>query len=115
MKVFGSAKQVTIYCSVADTFNGKPLADAIVERALEFGLDGATVFHGIEGYGAHHEIHSPRIRRYKDVLPLVVVIVARNDRVDAFLPLLDEMIEEGLVTIQDVEVRQYRKQEDDGE
>lgn len=115
MKVSGRARQINVYFSDAEFFEGKPLADAIVERALEYGIDGATVLHGIEGFGRHHEIHAAKVRRFRKEdphTPVLVVMVARDDRAEGFLTVLDNMVGEGIVTIEDVEMRFYRREED---
>lgn len=115
MKVSGNAKVISIYFSDSESYKGRALDDAIVERALEYGIDGATVIHGIEGFGRHHEIHAAKLRRFGKEgphTPVVVVMVARDDRAEGFLSVLDEMIGEGIVTIEDVKMRQYRREED---
>lgn len=115
MKIAGRARKISVYFSDSEEWSGKPLADAIVERALEFGIDGATVIHGVEGFGRHHEIHAARIRHFRKDdphTPVVVVMVAREDRAEGFLTVLDEIIGEGIVTVEDVDMRQYRREED---
>jgi PII-like signaling protein len=79
----------------------------IVERAHQAGLAGATVVRGFEGFGASSRIHTARILRMTEDLPVVVIIVDRPDRIDAFLPTLDELISEGLVVRENVEVVKY--------
>jgi uncharacterized protein len=104
----GSGKRLRIYCGESDRYDHHPLATAIVERARHEGLAGATVFRGIEGYGASSRLHTARILALSDDLPIVVEIVDRDDRIRAFLPIIDEMLGDGLVTLEDVDVLTYR-------
>lgn len=108
MKITGSGKLVRIFIGESDQYDNKPLYAAIVERAKEEGLAGATVIRGVEGFGAHSRIHTMRILRLSEDLPMVIEIVDREDRIKGFLPILDDMVREGLVTIEDVEVLIYR-------
>src|SRR4051812_32709799 len=108
MKIEGEAKRVRIYVGESDQWRGKPLFTAIVERCRQEGLAGATVLRGIEGFGAHSRIHTARILQLSEDLPVVIEIVDRADRIAPFLPALDEMVHEGLVTIEDVHVLKYR-------
>ena len=118
MKIEGPAKLVRIYIGEADCWHGKPLANALVERAKQEGLAGATVTRGIEGYGASSRIHTTSILRLSEDLPIKVEIVDLEERIRRFLPIIDEMVTEGLVTIQDCEVVKYvngpRRGEDRG-
>lgn len=107
MKIEGPAKKVRIYVGESDQWHGQPLYAAIVRRAREHGLAGATVLRGIEGYGATSRLHTARILRLSEDLPMVIELVDLEERVNAFLPALDEMVTEGLVTIQDVHVLRY--------
>lgn len=99
---------VRVFLGESDTWHGKPLYEAIVERVREEGIAGATVLRGIEGFGAHSHLHTSRILRLSADLPIVVEIVDQPDRVEAILPLLDEMIPEGLITLEKVRVIAYR-------
>lgn len=107
MKIEGPAKQIRIYIGESDQWHGQPLSSAIVRRAREAGLAGATVLRGEEGYGAHSRIHTERILRLSEDLPVVIDIIDREDRITAFLPILDDMVSEGLVVVQDVLIRRY--------
>lgn len=107
MKIEGDAKALRIFVGESDQWHGQPLYAALVRRAREEGLAGATVTRGVEGFGAHSRIHTARILRLSEDLPMVVEIVDRADRVERFLPLLDEMVTEGLVVIEDVRVLKY--------
>jgi len=108
MKITGPGKLVRIFIDESDQWYHKPLYTAIVQRAHEEGLAGATVLRGIEGYGAHSRIHTMRILRLSEDLPIVIEIVDKEERINAFLPILDEMVGEGLVTIENVEILTYR-------
>jgi len=107
MKITGPAKCVRIYIGESDQWHGKPLYTAIVERLRQHDVAGATVLHGIEGYGANSRIHTARILRLSEDLPVVIEVVDVAERIETVLPLLDEMVTEGLVTIEDVEVIKY--------
>ncbi len=80
----------------------------VIARAREAGLAGATVLRGVEGYGARSRLHTTRILRLSEDLPVVVEIVDRPDRIEAFLPVLDELVDEGLITVEPVHVVAYR-------
>jgi PII-like signaling protein len=108
MRVEGEGKLLRIFIGESDTWHGRPLYDAIVERARKEGLAGATVLRGIEGFGAHSRLHTSRILRLSEDLPVVIEIVDSSDQIDRVLPLLDEMISEGMVTVEKVQVTAYR-------
>ncbi len=79
-----------------------------MHRAREMGLAGATVIRGLEGFGAHSRLHTTRILRLSEDLPVVVEIVDEAERIEAFLPILDQMVAEGMVTLERVRVIAYR-------
>lgn len=108
MRLQGTGKRLTIYCGESDRYDHHSLATAIVERARDEGLAGATVFRGIEGFGASSRLHTTRILSLSDDLPIVIQIVDREDRIRAFLPIIDEMLGDGLVTLEDIDVLTYR-------
>lgn len=108
MKLEGQGKLLRIFIGESDTWHGKPLYQAIVHRLREEGLAGATVLRGIEGFGASSRIHTARILRLSEDLPLVIEVVDDEEKINAFLPALDEMITEGLVTVEKVDVVAYR-------
>lgn len=107
MKLSGPSRRLSIFIGETDQYRHGPLYHEIVARAKEAGLAGASVFRGIEGYGATSRIHTTRILSLAEDLPLVVVIVDTAEKIEAFLPQLDELIGEGLVIIDDVEVIKY--------
>ena len=107
MRLEGHQKRLTIFVGESDHHGHTPLATEIVQRAHAAGLAGSSVFRGVEGYGASNHIHTTRILSLSDDLPRAVVIVDAEDRIRAFLEELDELITEGLVIIDDVEVVKY--------
>jgi PII-like signaling protein len=107
MKIEGEAKRVRVYIGESDHWHGKALATAIVERCRTTGLAGATVVRGIQGFGANSRIHTTSILNLSTDLPLVVEIVDSAERIDALLPLLDEMVTEGMITVEPVHVYKY--------
>jgi hypothetical protein len=108
MKLEGQAQLLRIFIGESDRSAGKPLYEAIVLAAREAGLAGATVLRGLEGFGARSRIHTARILRLSEDLPIVVEIVDSEERIAAFLPRLDAMVTEGLVTLERVQVLVYR-------
>ncbi len=108
MPIEGEGQLLRIFIGESDRWEGQPLYEAIVEKAREEGLAGATVIRGIEGFGAHSRIHTARILRLSEDLPIVIEIVDRAERIDAILPVLDGMIDEGLVTVEPVRIVKYR-------
>ncbi|MFG2004207.1 DUF190 domain-containing protein [Spirillospora sp. NPDC048911] len=114
MKLEGSALRLTIFVGESDSWHHKPLYHEIVRRAHAAGLAGASVIRGIEGFGASSRIHTSRILSLSQDLPLAVVIVDAADKVRAFLPQLDELVTEGLVIIDPVEVIRYVGRSADG-
>lgn len=103
----GRALRVTVYVGENDTWHHKPLYSEIVHRAHAAGLAGASVFRGVEGFGASSRIHTSRLLSLSEDLPVAVVLVDAEDRVRTFLPQLDELVTEGLVTLDDCEVIRY--------
>lgn len=108
MKLEGTGKLLRIFVGESDNWHGKPLYAAIVERLREHGLAGATVVRGIEGFGAHSRIHTARLLRLSEDLPLVIEVVDQEERIRSVIPMLDEMVSEGLVTLETVEIILYR-------
>lgn len=110
MKIEGHATLVRIYIDETDRWHGQPLYMAILLKAREMGLAGGTVFRGIAGYGAHSVIHTANILRLSEDLPVVIEIVDTEEKIQAFLPVLDEMVQEGLILLRTVEVIKYAGQ-----
>lgn len=107
-KIEGEGQLLRIFIGESDRWQGVPLYEAIVRRAREEGLAGATVLRGMEGFGAHSRIHTSKILRLSEDLPIVVEIADRPERIEAFLPLLDEMVQEGMMTLEKVRIIAYR-------
>ncbi len=101
-------KLLRIFIGESDKHEGQPLYEWIVRRAKEQGLAGATVLRGLLGFGAHSRIHTAKILRLSTDLPIVIEIVDTEARIESFLPLIDDVITEGLLTVERVEVRLYR-------
>ena len=108
MKIPTDGKLLRIFIGEADRWHGAPLYQAIVEAARKEGLAGATVWKGFVGFGAHSRLHTTKILRLSTDLPIVIEIVDAADKIEAFLPQLDLMVLEGLVTVEKVEVLLYR-------
>lgn len=107
MRLHGDACRLTIFVGEDDRHGHRPLYTEIVHRAHARGLAGASVFRGIEGYGASSHIHTTRILSLSQDLPLSIVIVDTEERITGFLPELDDLIGEGLVIMDRVEVYRY--------
>ena len=103
-------KLLRIFVGEGDRSDGRPLYEAIVRLARSEGLAGATVLRGIEGFGRSSRLHTARILRLSEDLPVVIEIVDASDKIEAFLPRLDPMIGKGLVTVERVEVEVYRSE-----
>ena len=103
-----NGKLLRIFIGESDRHEGLPLYEWIVRQARENGLAGATVLRGLEGYGAHSRLHKAKILRLASDLPLVVEIVDTEEKIQAFLPLIDDAVAEGLATVEKVEVHFYR-------
>jgi PII-like signaling protein len=108
MKLSGVSVLVRIFLGESDTFHHRPLYEAIVQKARELNLAGATVFRGILGFGANSRIHAANILRLSEDLPVIVEIVDSEENINKLLPFLDETLKEGLITMEKVTVIQYR-------
>ena len=104
------ATLLRIFIGESDHWHGRPLHIALVEKAREDGLAGATVLRGMEGYGAKSVIHTTRLLELSGDLPIVVEIVDTQEKIDAFLAHVHEMVEDGLVTTERVRIVFYRHQ-----
>jgi len=111
MKLPDEGKLLRIFVGESDTLKGKSLYEAIVLKARELNLAGATVFRGIMGYGASSRIHSIKLLRLSEDLPVMIEIVDSEDNINKILPFLDETVKEGLITIEKVTIIKYRHNE----
>ncbi len=111
MHIEGQARLARIFIGESDTLHGRALSGVIVEKARANGLAGATMWRGSAGFGATSHLRSSNILDLSSDLPIIVEIVDKPERLDDFMPMLDEMLESagcgGLVTIEDVEIRRY--------
>jgi PII-like signaling protein len=103
----GPALRVTVFIGEDDRYRHKPLSTEIVHRAHAAGLAGASVVRGCEGFGASSRIHTSRLVSLSEDLPIIVIIVDEPAKVRGFLPQLEELVQEGLVVVDEVEVVRY--------
>lgn len=112
MKLPSEAEIVRIFIGESDKYSGRPLYEAIVEEARKSGMAGATVMRGTLGFGVGSRIHTAKVLRLSEDLPMIVEIIDKPERIEAFLPTLDRMVAEGLITIEKVRVIAYRHGKD---
>jgi uncharacterized protein len=108
MKLPEEAELLRIFVGESDRYHARLLYEVIVEEARKRGMAGATVLRGIMGFGAHSRMHTAKILRLSEDLPVVIEIVDTPERIEAFLPDLDKMIHEGLITLERAKVIAYR-------
>jgi PII-like signaling protein len=108
MKLPEQAELLRIFIGESDRHDGRPLYEAVVLKARACGLAGATVLRSPMGYGANSRLHTAKILRLSDDLPMVVEIIDEVEKIEAFLPVLDTMMDGGLVTLEKVHVLRYR-------
>jgi PII-like signaling protein len=106
MKLEGKAKMLRIHFGESDKWQGKPLYQAIVEKCRELDIAGATVYRGVEGYGASSRIHREHLLRSSD-LPIMVSVIDAEENISKLIPALDHMVDEGMIAMSDVEVIRY--------
>jgi PII-like signaling protein len=111
MKLEGKAKMLRIYFGEDDQWEGRPLYRAIVERCRQLDIAGATVYRGIEGYGASTIIRRSHLLHFSSDAPILVQIIDTAENIQRLIPALDEMVAEGLIAMSDVEVIKYVHQE----
>jgi PII-like signaling protein len=107
MKTEANAKLVMIYVNSTDQYHGRPLYQAIIQLCQQQGIAGASVMRCVEGYGAHHRLHTTRLLELSENLPVRIEIVDLKEKIDSFLEPLSKMIDEGLVTISDVHILRF--------
>lgn len=105
-------KLLRIFIGESDKYQKMPLFEWIVRTAREEELAGATVLRGLEGYGANSRLHTAKILRLSSDLPIVIEIIDTEEKIEAFLPLIEDAITDGLATVEKVEVRFYRAAEE---
>jgi PII-like signaling protein len=108
MKISEDGYLLRIYIGESDEWEGRPLYEAIVLKARELHLAGATVLRGPMGFGANSRLHTAKILRLSEDLPVVIEIVDEKPKIDELVPHIDEMVREGLVTLERVQVIRYR-------
>lgn len=108
MQTYQPAKLLRLHITERDRYQGKPLYEAIVEKCRELRIAGATVFRGLEGFGDNAEVHRHHLMTHDD-LPIVVQIVDTDENVKRLLPVLEDMMDKGLIAISDVDTIRIRK------
>ncbi|MDD5691956.1 MAG: DUF190 domain-containing protein [Candidatus Omnitrophica bacterium] len=108
MKIPADGKLLRIFIGEADKWNGRPLYEEIVLLAKKKGLAGATAIKGFMGFGCKSHMHTAKLLRLSEDLPIIIEIVDSEEKINAFLPLLDEMVKEGLMTLEKANVIMYR-------
>ncbi len=103
----GEQVLVRIFIGEGDKWRHRPLSEALLERLRKDGFAGATVFHGVAGFGARSVLHTAHLLRLSEDLPVVIEVVDTEERVERLLPILDEMVSEGLVTLEKARVVKY--------
>ena len=101
-------KLLRIFVGENDHWQGRPLYEAIVIEARKRGLAGATVIKGFMGFGAHSRIHTAKLLELSQDLPIIIEIVDEPEKIEAFIPDLEHMVGDGLITLERAEVRLYR-------
>ena len=109
MKTEGQAHLLRIFVNESDRWEGRPLYEMIVRAAKDKGLAGATALRGIEGFGTAGRIHSVKVGIFSEDVPIVVEILDQPERIAVFLPVVDKMVAEGVVTIEKVHLLEYRR------
>lgn len=109
MKEIYQGQKLTVFIGENDKHEGRVLYELLIEIAMECGLSGGTVIRGREGYGAHGEIHTARILRLADDLPVMLEFIGRSTKIDCFVARVSIIIEEGLMTRTNVEISKFRK------
>jgi PII-like signaling protein len=107
MKLEGEAKLLRIFIGESDKWHGRPVYEAIVLKARELHLAGATVLRGPMGFGANSRLHTVKVLRLSEDLPVVIEIVDSEEKIGSLLPFIDEVVTEGLVTLEKVHVIKY--------
>lgn len=110
MKLEGEQTLMRIFIGESDHWKTRPLHEALVELLRDEGLAGATVFKGVMGFGCHSVINTDKLLRFSADLPIVVEVVDTADKIQAVMPLIDSMMDGGMITLQTLQVTRYRKE-----
>ncbi|MDD5108510.1 MAG: DUF190 domain-containing protein [Candidatus Omnitrophica bacterium] len=108
MKIPADGKLLRVFIGEADKWNGKPLYEEIIFLAKKNGLAGATAIKGFMGFGCKSHMHTANLLRLSEDLPIIIEIVDSEDKINQFIPLLDNMVKEGLITLEKANVIMYR-------
>jgi len=108
MKLPSEGKLLRIFIGDSDRYEGRPLYEWLVLKAKEQGLEGATVLRGLMGFGANSRVHTAKILRLSEDLPIIIEIVDTEEKIRAFLSEIDGVIKEGLATLEKADVQIYR-------
>lgn len=108
MKIEGEGQLLRVFIGESDRWHGRPLYEAIVLKARERGMAGATVLRGTMGFGADSRLHTAKVLRLSEDLPIVIEIADKPERIEAFLPEIDAMVTEGMITLEKVHILAYR-------
>jgi uncharacterized protein len=108
MKIPAEGMLLRVFIGESDRYDGRPLYEVIVNEARKRGLAGATVWKGFMGFGAHSRMHTAKILELSQDLPIVIEIVDATEKIEAFLPVLDSLVGEGLVTVEPARIILYR-------
>lgn len=108
MKIPAEGILLRVFIGETDRHDGRPLYEVIVNEARQRGLAGATVWKGFMGFGAHSRMHTAKILELSQDLPIVIEIVDATEKIEAFLTVLDSLVDEGLVTVEPARIILYR-------
>ncbi len=108
MKTTGEGSILRIFVGESDTRHGRPVYEVIVDKAKALDIAGATVIRGIMGYGVHRKVHTAKVLRLTEDIPVVIEVVDKEENLEKLLPFLDDIVKEGLVTMEPVSVIKYR-------
>ena len=111
MKLPEQGTLLRIFIGELDHYKGKPLYEQIVFKARELNLAGVTVIRGLMGFGAHSRLHTATLLRLSEDLPIIIEIVDTEENINKIIPFLDEVVKEGLITMEKVRVIKYRSNE----
>jgi hypothetical protein len=109
--ISGEGLLLRVFVGESDRHSGKPLYEFLVSESKKHGIAGATVLRGLMGYGAHGSVHTAKILDISTNLPLVIEFMDTAERIESFLPIVDEHVKEGLATLEKIQMRWYRKEQ----